>query len=347
MAAREPSWWYRETSWQQHLLAPAAAAYRHIVEGRYRRAAPYRSPLPVVCVGNFTVGGTGKTPTSLLIADLVEEAGGAPWFLSRGYGGRLDGQEQVDPDRHTAAEVGDEPLLLAARAPTVTSRNRALGAEFIARRAPANAVIVMDDGLQNPSLHKDLSIALVDGRRGIGNGRVIPAGPLRAGLGFQLQLADVVLFTGADTAHAEQQLAAFPDSRRVPSLLGAAQAAGDTRWLKGARVAAFAGIANPDRFFALLEDLGAEVVQRTAFADHATLSEAEAQALLDAAAVHGATPITTEKDFVRLAGLDGARARIRAEVRTLPIRFQLKDDGRARMLDLIAKMIAGHGMRSR
>lgn len=339
MPTREPHWWYSDaSSWQRIALAPAAALYGAATELRFKLKRPYRATLPVICVGNFTAGGTGKTPMALALADIVEDAGGSPWFLSRGFGGRLDGQERVDPARHTAAEVGDEPLLLAKRAPTVISRNRALGAEFIARQAPANAVIIMDDGLQNPSLTKDLTIALVDGVRGIGNGAVIPAGPLRARLPFQLRQTDVIVVTGEDQT-ATAQLAAYPESESLPRLSAEAGPRGDTDWLKGRAVVAFAGIANPQRFFGLLGRLGANVVKTVEFPDHATLANADAERLLAEARAANAMLVTTEKDHVRLGGLDGARAAVRDAARTLPIALRFSDDAGGMLKARIAAAI--------
>ena len=340
MAQSEPSWWYAGgATWQRNLLRPVASLYGRIAAARYSATTPERAARPVICVGNFTAGGTGKTPMSLLIADLVEQNGGAPWFLSRGYGGRLDGQERVDPARHTAAEVGDEPLLLAARAPTVTSRDRRLGAEFIARQAPANAVIIMDDGLQNPALAKDLTIAVVDAARGLGNGAVIPAGPLRAPLAFQLARTDLVVINGASGTQARDQLANLAAAKHIPMLSAAPVARGDTAWLAGLRVVAFAGIANPQRFFALLERLGATVVERVAFADHQTLSDTAAENLVARADASNATLVTTEKDFVRLAGLDGARIALAARAKPVAIELQLPDADHTLLGQRIAALI--------
>ncbi len=339
MAHDEPQWWYGEGGhWQAACLRPVASVYGAMAQWRYRRATPYRAKLPVICVGNFTAGGTGKTPMSLLVAGLVEAAGGAPWFLSRGYGGRLDGQERVDPARHTAAEVGDEPLLLAARAPTVISRNRRLGAEFIERQAPANAVIIMDDGLQNPALAKDLTIAVVDGSRGFGNGFVIPAGPLRAPLAFQLGLADVIVINGAIGARAREQLAEITHSKSIAQLCVQSVPQGDTSWLKGVKAIAYAGIANPERFFGLLERLGAIVVERVAFGDHQSLSNDDAEALIALSQKQDAQLITTEKDFVRLTGLDRARVELRTKSKTLPVVLEMPDQDRAMLTAKIAAL---------
>ena len=337
----EPAWWYGDgPHWQPALLRPVSTVYGAIARWRYRRAAPYRSKFPVICVGNFTAGGTGKTPMSLLIADIAETCGCQPWFLSRGYGGRLDGQERVDPARHTAAEVGGEPLLLAARAATVISRDRRLGAEFIERFAPPDALIIMDDGLQNPALAKDLTIAVVDAGRGFGNGAVIPAGPLRAPLAFQIAQTDLIVLNGATGDLARRQLAGVPSANAIPHLSAEPQPSGETAWLRGLKVIAFAAIANPERFFKLLESLGANIVERIAFNDHQSMSEADAQTLLAPAAKHNAQLVTTEKDFVRLSGLDGARANVRAKSKTLPIALRMPDADRAVLVAHVTKALA-------
>ena len=240
-----------------------------------------------------------------------------PWFLSRGYGGRLDGQERVDPARHTAAEVGDEPLLLAARAPTVISRNRALGAEFIERTAPANAVIIMDDGLQNPSLSKNLTIAVVDAARGFGNGRVIPAGPLRADLGLQITRADVIVINGATGNHeagnrARAQLAECPDSQHRNADRRASRAERRYRLVAGLRRSLPMPASQTLSASSRLSNASARPSPtRVTFQDHQTLSTADAAKLLGLAKARNARLVTTEKDFVRLAGLDG-RARFGA-----------------------------------
>ncbi|NOT70321.1 MAG: tetraacyldisaccharide 4'-kinase [Hyphomicrobium sp.] len=341
MAVREPSWWYGDgPRWPARVLAPIGEVYAYAARRRMLNASPYHSRLPVICVGNFTAGGTGKTPMSLLVAGIVEQLGYQPWFLSRGYGGRLDGQERVDPARHTAAEVGDEPLLLAARAPTVISRNRALGAEFIERYAPGNAVIIMDDGLQNPTLAKRLSIAVVDAARGFGNGLVIPAGPLRAHLGLQITRSDVIVINGAAGDRARAQLSEYSDTGFVSVLAAHPVATHDTAWLNGADVVAFAGIANPERFFSLLESLGAKVAARVAFADHQTVTQSQAEGLLRQATELNAQLITTAKDYVRLAGLDGARQTLREKSKTLDIALQMTAEDREALTRHIAKAIS-------
>src|SRR5580700_4417453 len=188
---REPAFWWQSGSgtW----LAPLGAIYGAVAAARMRLRGQ-RAGVPVICVGNLTVGGSGKTPAALAVAHLLHAAHQRPFFLSRGYGGRLAGPVRVNPAVHRAADVGDEPLLLARLAPTVVARDRPAGAKF-AQFAGAG-VIVMDDGFQNPSLAKTLAIVVVDGRRGIGNGRIIPAGPLRAPLGIQLDHAQAIVVVG-------------------------------------------------------------------------------------------------------------------------------------------------------
>src|SRR5437667_724824 len=191
---REPAFWWRAPGWQVGLLAPAAAVYGAVAGRRLARQGR-RAGAPVVCIGNPTLGGAGKTPTALAMARLLAEAGERPVLLSRGYGGALAGPLLVDPARHRAVDVGDEPLLLAQVAPTIVARDRVKGAA--AALAAGAGVIVMDDGFQNPSLAKDFSVLMVDSRRGIGNGRCFPAGPLRAPLAAQLGRAHAVVVVGS------------------------------------------------------------------------------------------------------------------------------------------------------
>src|SRR5215475_3586260 len=189
---REPAFWWDPdgTRWW---LSPLSGIYG-IAAALRMRSPGRRAGVPVICLGNLTVGGAGKTPAALEVGRLLLAAHERPYFLSRGYGGRLAGPVRVDPARHTAAAVGDEPLLLARLAPTIVSRDRVAGAE--AAHRDGATVIVMDDGFQNPSLTKDLSIVLVDGRRGVGNSRVVPAGPLRAPLKTQLENAHAIVVVG-------------------------------------------------------------------------------------------------------------------------------------------------------
>jgi tetraacyldisaccharide 4'-kinase len=269
-------------------------------------------------VGNFTLGGAGKTPAAIALARLVMAAGHRPFFLSRGYGGRIAGPILLGADRgpHSAREVGDEPLLLARIAPTVVARNRPVGAAMAAS-FDADLVIV-DDGLQNPALAKDFSIAVVDGRRGIGNGRVFPAGPLRAPLSAQLERVDGLLVVGATAASSGRAIEAAR-KRGLPVFHGelrpdpAAAAA-----LSGKPVLAFAGIADPDKFFATLEVCGIPAAVRARFPDHHRYTHAEIAALVSRAERERLVLVTTEKDLARMEG-DAAAAELLARARALPV----------------------------
>ena len=336
MPLKEPGWWYSAEGGglAARLLSPAAKAYGAIAEARFRREQPYRASLPVICIGNFTAGGTGKTPLTRLVLEHLISLGERPVCLTRGYGGCVAGPVWVEPGRHRAADVGDEPLLLARSAPVVVSRDRVAGARAIEAAEPKATVIVMDDGLQNPSLAKDLTIAVVDANRGMGNGHVIPAGPLRAPLAFQLGLVDCIVVNGRSVlppADAEQVFERLKRSFLGPVLRAEPQPDGDVTALAGAKVAAFAGIANPGRFFRLLEDIGAEIVHSVSFADHHEISDAEAEALMAAARRLGATLVTTEKDAARLAGASGACASLRESTTILPIKTVFLDRDAMRM----------------
>jgi tetraacyldisaccharide 4'-kinase len=322
---REPSFWWGEASLASALLAPLAAIYGAVAQarlgGRGRRAGA-----PVVCIGNLTVGGAGKTPTALAVARMLAAAGERPVFLSRGYGGILAGPVRVDPARHGAHDVGDEPLLLARTAPTIVARDRVKGAAI----AAGASVIVMDDGFHNPSLAKDFSVLVVDARRGIGNGRIIPAGPLRAPLDAQLTRAHALVVVG--TSSRAVAVAAAARARDIPVLQArlrpdAAFIAG----LGGARVLAFAGIGDPEKFFLTLADAGVALAARRSFPDHHRYTRAQAKALCEEAARAGLVLVTTEKDLARLGGADEAEE-LAAQARALPVTLAFEDEERFKSL---------------
>jgi tetraacyldisaccharide 4'-kinase len=337
----EPSWWYGQSGgWQTALLSPIAAVVGAIARDRLQNAQSYRSPLPVICVGNFTAGGSGKTPLALHLAKLAAEENREPWFLSRGYGGKLKGPVRVDPARHGADDVGDEPLLLARAAPTVVARDRRKGAEAIEVLASKKAVVIMDDGLQNPSLAKDLSIAVVDAQRGFGNGRVVPAGPLRAPLEVQGKLVQLVLLMGQNPNADTSIVRKLRDLTAAPIVCAQTCADDGAAKFKGQRVVAYAGIANPGRFFATLALLGADIVERWAFADHHVFSEAEARDLVEIAEHADALLVTTEKDLARLSGTKGACAMLKQQSEALAIRTVFEDDDLEIIRDLIRRALA-------
>ncbi|KAA0123878.1 tetraacyldisaccharide 4'-kinase [Methylobacterium sp. P1-11] len=284
-------------------LAPLGAVYGDLVARRMDRPGA-RAGCPVLCLGNFTLGGAGKTPAALMVAALLAELGAAPAFLSRGYGGRTAGPVQVDPERHAAAEVGDEPLLLARRAPTIVSRDRPAGAALC--RSLGADVIVMDDGLQNPSLVKDLSLAVVDGSAGLGNGLPFPAGPLRAPLARQWPHVGGVIVIGDGAAG--ETVARAAERRGLP--VHRARLVREADDLAGRRCLAFAGIGYPEKFFASLAEAGAVVAGMRPFPDHHPYRERELAALAEAARRIGADLVTTEKDAVRLPPAFSAGVRI-------------------------------------
>jgi tetraacyldisaccharide 4'-kinase len=323
---REPGFWWRSDSAAARLLAPAAAAYGFVAARRMAQPG-WRAGVPVLCIGNFTVGGSGKTPTAIAVAKLLSEAGRRPFFLSRGYGGTLAGPVRVDAQ--PAAAVGDEPLLLARVAPTIVARDRPAGAR--AAIAAGAEAIVMDDGWQNPSLAKDLVIAVLDGRRGIGNGRVFPAGPLRAPLASQLGHADALLVIGPPGPAAMPAIAAA-DRRHLPRFAGnlVPDPAAVER-LAGTRALAFAGIADPDKFFATLDASGITVAARRGFPDHHRYTAEEITRLIAEADAQRLTLLTTEKDLARLAG-DPAARDLAARAVALPVSLKIGGDGFERMV---------------
>ena len=294
---RAPDFWADDGALAT-LLAPLGTGYD--LAGRLRRALahPASVGIPVVCVGNLVAGGAGKTPVAIALIEALGARGCKVQCLTRGYGGRVSGPHRVDPARDTAARVGDEALLLARAAPTWVARDRAAGA-----RAAATAgaeVIVMDDGFQNPSLAKDLSLVVIDGAYGFGNGRVMPAGPLRETVPGGLARAEAVVVLGPERRDLGARLDARPDGG--PALLTArlAPRPGSER-LAGRTVLAFAGIGRPEKFFATLADLGAKVVETRTFPDHHAYAPAEIESLRARAAALDACAVTTEKDAVRLS----------------------------------------------
>jgi tetraacyldisaccharide 4'-kinase len=326
---REPAFWWRAAGWQAGLLAPAAAVYGAVAGRRLTRPGR-RIGVPVLCIGNPTLGGAGKTPLAIALARMLAAAGERPVLLSRGYGGALSGPLLVDPAWHRGADVGDEPLLLAHVAPTIVARDRVKGAA--AALAAGAGVIVMDDGFQNPSLAKDFSILVVDARRGVGNGRVFPAGPLRAPLELQLLRAHALVVVGQSEGAAAVTAAAR--ARDIPVF--AARFDPDRTFvgaIGGGRVLAFAGIGDPERFFATLRDAGIAVAAAKGFADHHRYTRTEARGLCEHAEREGLILVTTEKDLARIKDADEA-AELAALAHALPVALAFDDEGAFRTLVL-------------
>ena len=325
---REPSFWWRNAGVEALALAPFAAAYGAVAAYRMQREGR-SAGIPVICVGNLTVGGAGKTPTALALARILVNAGRRVVFLSRGYGGAITTPTRVDPVHHSAADVGDEPLLLARLAPTIVSPDRVTGAEMA--RAAGASTIVMDDGFQNPSLRKNLSIVVIDGRRGIGNGRVIPAGPMRAPLRAQIRHAHALLIIGTPSPQCEPAIAEAQE-RGIPVLQGWLEAEADAvSALTGLRVLAFAGIGDPGKFFSTVTEAGISAPVTQSFPDHHRYTGAEAEALVDRANRENLVLVTTEKDLVRIAR-DPEVATLSKVTRALPVTLQLEDEDKLRQL---------------
>jgi len=317
---REPTFWWREPGLASALLAPMGAAYAAFAAGRMTRAGA-RVGVPVLCVGNFTLGGSGKTPATITIARMLQNAGERVFCLSRGYGGSVSGPKQVDAHTDHAAQVGDEALLLARAAPTIVSRDRVAGAELA--RAGGASVVVMDDGLQNGSIVKDFTLAVVDGGRGIGNGKVFPAGPLRASLGAQWTRCDALLVVGEITGAADVIAAAEVRGKPVLHAKLVADPAALTA-LGGKQVLAFAGIGDPEKFFATLSTTGIAAPRHLAFPDHHRFTAEEAAALVMQAEHEGLELLTTEKDHARMVG-DPALVALCERARVLPVTLEFED----------------------
>jgi tetraacyldisaccharide 4'-kinase len=315
-----PAFWYRpRLSPTAALLSPAAVAWGAIAGRRMRRPPVHRAGVPVLCVGNFTVGGEGKTPTALAIAEIVRAEGLTPGFLTRGFGGREKGPVLVD-SADPADRVGDEALLLARHAVTALSHDRPPGARLL--EAAGAEAIVMDDGFQNPALGKDFSLVVADAATGLGNGRVVPAGPLRAPLRIQLRQTDALVIIGEGAARPALVRVAARAGLRV-FRAGLVPLDGE-RWL-GERVLAFAGIGRPEKFFAALERAGAKLAGRVAFPDHHVWTENEARTLLGHVAGGSIRLVTTEKDLARLAGATGALAELRSRSEAFPVRLEFEE----------------------
>ena len=330
---REPAFWHRPSSWISLLLTPLGAFYGLIAGYRLQREG-FDAGIPVLCVGNYHVGGAGKTPTVLALTKVLRDLGETPVVLSRGYGGRLRGPVSVDPGRHVAEDVGDEPLMLAQTVPVVVARDRVAGIALA--RSQRATVILMDDGFQNPAIAKDASLIVIDRVRGLGNGSVFPAGPLRAPLLPQLERTDALVVIGEEGTSAAPVAAAIAargkpvlSAHLVPDEVSLAA-------LTGKRVLAFAGIGDPGRFFRTLRENGIEVAVERAFGDHHPFSKNEIDMLLAEAKYVALTLVTTEKDLARLSNAAGLPAWAKEIV---PFKVRLEFDDAAALRKLMSAIL--------
>ncbi len=292
---KTPSFWYsHQPTWQEITLLPFSMIYAALVRLNRSMKKSGNADIPVICVGNLNAGGSGKTPLALVLMQIVKEHGGYknPYFLSRGYGGRIMGPTVFDPRRHSFEDVGDEVLLLGKFAPCIVAKDRLAGARLAASRGAD--ILIMDDGLQNYGLKQDLKIVVIDGSMGFGNKRVIPAGPLRENLQDGLAKADMFVVFGEDKRGIGALL-----PKNIP-ILKAQLRARVTEEILGKDFIAFSGLGWPQKFFASLRALGLNIVESVPFPDHHVYTAQEMDDLFKRAMNKNARLITTRKDIVRV-----------------------------------------------
>jgi tetraacyldisaccharide 4'-kinase len=318
-----PAFWHKKHSiLQPTLLAPFAGLYSSAVWLRRAVSNPFKANYPIICIGNPGLGGAGKTPVAIAVAKHLIALGNDPHFLTRGYGGKKVGPLRVDIACHDASQIGDEPLLLARHAPTFVAKNRLAGVK--GALAAGAEIIIMDDGFQNPTTKKDCSILVIDGSRGIGNGWVFPAGPMREPISRQLKRADILLVIGnGSSANHLVRSALLVGTDVLRAQLIASPSAPN---LNQRNIVAFCGIADPDKFFNSIEDMGGNVVARRVFPDHQMFSSQDVTRLLELGESNsGSLLLTTEKDMVRIGSNNDPNGRLRDMASVLPIEIKWDD----------------------
>ncbi len=322
MVSDAPPFWWTKADWRAYGLWPFSWIYGRISGSRMDHARRASVPVPVICVGNFTVGGAGKTPTAIALARAARQRGLKPGFLSRGYGGSLDVTTVVDPAHHRARDVGDEPLLLAREGLAVICRKRVEGARRLV--AEGADIIIMDDGFQSARLTFDFSLLVIDSRRGIGNGFLIPAGPVRAPIPQQIRHASALLKIG----NGDRADGLIRRSARAGKQIYAANVEHlDDGGLKDVQVLAWVGIADPEKFFRTVRETGAIIAETRSFPDHHYFSEDEISDLIDHAAAHGYQLVTTAKDMVRLEPEHGRSGELMEKSRVIEVEVRFDDPG--------------------
>lgn len=328
---KAPNFWRADASpsLMPMLLKPFSWIYRGIDRLNRSLQSTTRVGIPVICVGNVVAGGAGKTPVAVAVAKFFLSMGLKPHFLSRGYGGSLNGPVRVVLDVHTFAEVGDEPLLLAETAPVWVSHDRVKGAE--AAEAAGADIIIMDDGFQNPGLHKDLSLLVIDGDYGIGNGSLLPSGPMREPIESALARAQAVVQVGG-SAESLAVLGIKKDmlffrTHLVPDPTASV--------ISSERVVAFAGIGRPEKFYDSLRRSGCELVESFSFADHHVYTADELMKMVERATFQDAALVTTRKDYVRLSG----EAKLMVTVFDIELNVEAPDAFQQLLLSIIPKAL--------
>ena len=323
MPIKTPHFW-TELSWQSVILFPVSYIWRIGHYAQQKILDTKETEIPVICVGNLTVGGSGKTPVVITLCRFLSGIGKSTAILTRGFGGKEKGPIFVSTNLHQSLDVGDEPLMMAHTLDVCVSRNRPLGANHILVKKKYDC-IVMDDGLQNPTLKKDLNIAVFDGKYGIGNGFLLPAGPMRQKLEVGIKNIDLVIFNGKDETGLEQKI-----PPHIPTFTGELQPDEEiVEKMKNRRVFGFAGIGNPSRFFKTLNNIGADLVGEAHFADHHPYTDADLTQLYEEAMQSGAELVTTQKDWMRLP------TDWRDRVLTVPVRIHFTADDTIKIVSFL------------
>lgn len=323
MPIKTPHFW-TELSWQSVILFPVSYIWRFGHYAQQKILNTKETEIPVICVGNLTVGGSGKTPVVITLCRFLSGIGKSTSILTRGFGGKEKGPIFVSTNLHQSLDVGDEPLMMAHSLDVCVSRNRPLGANHILDKKKYDC-IVMDDGLQNPTLKKDLNIAVFDGKFGIGNGFLLPAGPMRQKLEVGIQNIDLVIFNGKDETGLGQKI-----PPHIPIFTGELQPDEEiVEKMKNRRVFGFAGIGNPSRFFKTLDNIGTDLVGEAHFADHHPYTDADLTQLYEEAMQSGAELVTTQKDWMRLP------TDWRDRVLTVPVRIHFSADDTIKIVSFL------------